>query len=132
MVIKERMKESSKKEFSFLCIVNRFMYNQLLTCKCIISIYMILHKTCDKRKWYSKKLIPFSKSMKVRMTKSSVQCQSFVLSVSESLNKKLNLKATENWKKEKQLSEKVKLICKTSSFNISSSKTVYCTIQGPF
>ena len=35
-------------------------------------------------------------------------------------------------KKEKQLSEKVKLICKTSSFNMSSSKTVYCTIQGPF
>ena len=48
MGIKERKKEFSKKEFSFLCTVNRFMYNQLLTCKCIVSIYMILHKPVIK------------------------------------------------------------------------------------
>ena len=35
-------------------------------------------------------------------------------------------------KKEKQLSKKVKLICNMSSFNISSSKTVYYTMPGLF
>ena len=32
----------------FLCTVKRFMYNQLLIYKCIISIYMILHKPMMK------------------------------------------------------------------------------------
>ena len=70
--------------------------------------------------------------MKVRMTKGSVQCQSFTLPFSESPNKKTEPGSHRKLKKEKQLSKKVKLICNTSSFNMSSSKTVYCTIQGLF